>query len=460
MITTGFPEGEAVLLYPFYDFAKTLMAPWAQAANGAAQALGMTAWRHWPGSQAMAAVLEAGARAWIEYEKPAFGIGSIAGANRQDPTQRLPVVEEVVFDGPFQQLRRFRVADGTPGTGRAVVLVVAPMSGHHATLLRDTVRELVRNHTVYITDWKDARQVPLTAGEFSLDTYVSDLDVAQEVIAGQDKWGCPIEQLHVLAVCQPVVPVLVNACLRAQRKQATPASLVLMGGPIDARLSPTGPNQLATSHDISWFEQNVIHTVPHGYPGAGRRVYPGFLQHMGFMAMNPGKHTQSHVAFMQDVWAGDVRAAQRHRDFYDEYNAVADLHAPYYLQTVRSVFQDFDLPRGQMYIHGEQVDPSALRTTALLTIEGLRDDIAGQGQTAAALTLCSGVPLRKKEHLLADAGHYGLFSGSRWREQVCPAIGRFIAMHGVTGNGQQRAVSRKDVARKQANKKPAKGRAS
>lgn len=445
-----------MLLYPFYDSAKTFMAPWAQAANGAARALGTTAWRHWPGSQALAAVLEAGARVWTEYEKPAFGIGSIAGANPKDPTQRLPVVEEVVFDGPFQQLRRFRVADGTPGTGRTVVLVVAPMSGHHATLLRDTVRELVRNHTVYITDWKDARQVPLTAGEFSLDTYVSELDVAQETIAQQASWGCPIEQLHVLAVCQPVVPVLANACLRAQREQATPASLILMGGPIDARLSPTGPNQLATSHDISWFEHNMIHTVPHGYPGAGRRVYPGFLQHMGFMAMNPGKHTQSHVSFMHDVWAGDTHAAQRHRDFYDEYNAVADLHAPYYLQTVQAVFQDFDLPRGQMYIHGQRVDPGALETTALLTIEGRRDDIAGQGQTAAALTLCAGVPLRKKQHLLADAGHYGLFSGSRWRDQVCPAIGRFIATHHPVPLDSQQAASGKTTT----NKKPAKGRAS
>ena len=418
-----------MLLYPYYDFAKTLMAPWAHAANGAARALEDTAWCQWPGSQAWAALLEAGARIWTEYEKPAFGISSIAGENRKDPTQRLPVVEEVVLDTPFHQLRRFRVADVTPGTGRPVILVVAPMSGHHATLLRDTVRELVRQHTVYITDWKDARTVPLTAGDFSLDTYVSELDLAQDAISQQPKWGCKVTQLHVMAVCQPVVPVLANACLRAARKQTTPASLILMGGPVDARLSPTGPNHLATDHDIGWFEQNMIHTVPHGYAGAGRRVYPGFLQHMGFMAMNPGKHTQSHLAFVQDVWAGDTRAAQRHRDFYDEYNAVADLHGAYYLQTVRSVFQEFDLPQGRLYLNGQRVDPLALKKTALMTIEGLRDDIAGQGQTAAALTLCANVPLRQKHHLLADAGHYGLFSGSRWREQVCPAIARFVASH-------------------------------
>lgn len=418
-----------MFLYHAYDLTRVFMAPLANAMNATAHTLEESAWQNVPGSQALAALLEAGARIWTEYKKPTFGIAFIHGQNKNDPTQRIPVIEEVVMETSFQQLRRFRTASNTPEKERPVVLVVAPMSGHHATLLRDTVRELVRWSTVYITDWKDARDVPLAAGEFSLDTYVEELDRAQESIAAQKHWGSDVQHLHVLAVCQPVVPVLANAALRAQRQVKTPASLILMGGPVDARLSPTSPNKLATDHDISWFEQHMIHTVPHGHPGAGRRVYPGFLQHMGFMAMNPGKHTQSYVDFMQDVWAGDRAAAQRHRDFYDEYNAVADLHGAYYLQTVRSVFQDFDLPRGKLYIHGKRVDLTAIKTSAIMTIEGRKDDIAGQGQTAAALTLCTGVPLSKKEHLLADAGHYGLFSGSRWREQVCPAIQRFVEKH-------------------------------
>jgi poly(3-hydroxybutyrate) depolymerase len=425
-----------VLLYPTYDWMKNAMAPWVQAATGAARALETGPWRHWPGSQAYAAWLEGNARAWQDYPKPEFGIHQLdpreANGNTT-ATQRLPVVEEVVFETAFQQLRRFRIADGK--THRPIVLVVAPMSGHHATLLRDTVRELVRHHTVYITDWKDARIVPVAEGEFSLDTYVSELDRAQQAIAQAGPWGCKVEHLHVLAVCQPVVPVLAQASLEAQAGKPTPASLILMGGPVDARLMPTEPNRLATDHDLSWFETNLVHQVPQGHEGAGRRVYPGFLQHMGFMAMNPGKHTQSHLEFLHDVWAGDEEGAQRHRDFYDEYNAVCDLHAPYYLQTIQAVFQDFDLPQGRLMIKGQRVDPGALKRTALLTIEGARDDIAGQGQTQAAQALCPGIPKRHKQHLLdPQAGHYGLFSGRRWREAICPQITQFIAArHRATG---------------------------
>lgn len=419
------------MLYSHYQLLRQALAPLTQASHAAAQALNSGLWRHHPASPFISGLLEAGARVWLDYGKPSFGITQIE-VKEDGQTKSIPVVEQVVDQTAFMELRRFRTADSRYKQDREdkpVILVVAPMSGHHATLLRDTVRELVRGHTVYITDWVDAKNVPLEEGEFSLDSYVEHLDWAMETIAQQQEFGAAVEQLHVLAVCQPVVPVLAGMSLRAQNGKSTTASMILMGGPVDARLSPTGPNLLATGKRIEWFENNLIHRVPYGNPGAGRLVYPGFLQHMGFMAMNPGKHAQSHWEFLLDVWGGDEVAAQKHRDFYDEYNAVADLHAPYYIQTVRSVFQDFDLPNGKMVINGQVVDPSAIQDTALLTIEGARDDIAGIGQTAAAIGLCSGIELSKKRHMMADAGHYGLFSGSKWRSQVCPAIERFISMN-------------------------------
>ena len=411
------------MLYSNYQFIRNAISPWTQSWLGVSKALGEGVWQYHPASQTVSGLIEAGARVWKDYGKPAFGINDIENT---EGTKNLPVVEQIVAQTPFMELRRFQVIDEKKHD-KPVVLIVAPMSGHHATLLRDTVREMVRGHTVYITDWADAKNVDLEYGEFSLDTYVQHLDWAMEAIVNEGVLGCKVKDLHVFAVCQPVVPVLACMSLRAQNGKDTTASMILMGGPIDSRLSPTEPNDLATGKDIEWFENNLIHRVPHGNPGEGRLVYPGFLQHMGFMAMNPGKHTQSHLEFLRDVWAGDEVAAQRHRDFYDEYNAVADLHAPYYIQTVRSVFQDFDLPRGQMIINGQRVDPSAIENTALMTIEGARDDISGLGQTAAALTLCSGIPPENKRHMTADAGHYGLFSGSRWRNHVCPAIGSFIA---------------------------------
>lgn len=425
------------MLYSQYQFIRQTLAPWTQAAQGAAKALNEGIWQYHPASSFIAGSLEAYSRVWQNYKKPRFGIEYIEakgkyGSGRQANKQKtIPVVEQVVAKTPFMELRRFRTVENSSKQrkNKTVILVVAPMSGHHATLLRDTVRELVGGHTVYITDWIDAKDVPLEEGEFSLDSYVQQLDWVMEAISEQPILGCEVKDLHILAVCQPVVPVLAGMSLRAQNGKSTAASMILMGGPIDARLSPTGPNLLATGKGIEWFENNLIHRVPHGNAGAGRLVYPGFLQHMGFMAMNPGKHAQSHWEFLRDVWAGDDAAAQKHRDFYDEYNAVADLHAPYYLQTVRSVFQDFDLPRGKMKINAQIVKPAAIRTTALLTIEGARDDIAGIGQTAAALELCSGIPLKNKHHMMADAGHYGLFSGRRWRTQVCPAIEKFIAQH-------------------------------
>jgi poly(3-hydroxybutyrate) depolymerase len=297
------------------------------------------------------------------------------------------------------------------------VLVVAPLSGHHATLLRDTVRTLLVDHKVFITDWTDARMVPTDAGAFSLDDYVAYI---QEFIR-----HIGTDNLHVISVCQPTVPVLAAISLMAGRGEALPKSMVMMGGPIDPRESPTAVNNLATRQPLSWFESNVINTVPVNYPGSGRKVYPGFLQHLGFVAMNPERHAMSHWDFYQDLLQGDLDDAQSHRKFYDEYNAVLDMPATYYLDTIRIVFQEFLLPRGLWDVAGERVDPSKIRDCALLTIEGELDDISGEGHK-----LCSGIAPADKQHLIAEgAGHYGIFSGRRWRTQVYPQVKAFIAAH-------------------------------
>jgi poly(3-hydroxybutyrate) depolymerase len=303
--------------------------------------------------------------------------------------------------------------------------VVAPLSGHHATLLRDTVRTLLRDHRVYVTDWVDARMVPGSEGEFGLDDYIA---YVQEFIR-----HLGAEKLHVVSVCQPTVPVLAAVSLMASRGETTPRSLVMMGGPIDARCSPTAVNNLATQNPMSWFENNVIHTVPATFPGAGRRVYPGFLQHAGFLSMNPSRHFSSHWDFYADLVKGDMEDADAHRRFYDEYNAVLDMPAKYYLDTIRVVFQEFLLPRGEWYVQGERVDPTAITGTALLSIEGELDDIAGLGQTEAAQALCTGIPAAHREHFIVEgAGHYGIFSGRRWRETVYPKVRDFFAAHAQT----------------------------
>jgi poly(3-hydroxybutyrate) depolymerase len=304
------------------------------------------------------------------------------------------------------------------------VLLVAPLSGHHATLLRDTVRTMLPDHKVYITDWVDARMVPAEAGAFTLDDYVATIERFLRVIgeaAGMDR-------VHVVSVCQPTVPVLAAVSLMAARGEPVPRSLVLMGGPIDPRESPTAVNNLATQKPMWWFESNLIHLVPPNYPGRGRRVYPGFLQHAGFMAMNPERHFMSHWDFYQDLVKGDLDDADAHRRFYDEYNAVLDMPAEYYLDTVRTVFQEFALPRGTWHVKGERVRPAAIEGTALMTIEGELDDISGEGQTRAAHALCTGVDDAARDHYtVPGAGHYGIFSGRRWRTQVYPRVRDFIA---------------------------------
>jgi len=298
---------------------------------------------------------------------------------------------------------------------------VAPLSGHHATLLRDTVRSLLPDHDVWITDWINARLVPLTEGPFHLDDYV---EYIREWIALLSP------DLHVISVCQPTVPVLAAISLMAYRGEAQPRTMVMMGGPIDARRSPTAVNNLARRKPFSWFKNNVVHRVPPKYPGYMRWVYPGFLQHLGFVAMNPDRHLNAHWEYFNHLMRGDGESADAHRRFYDEYNAVLDLPAEYYLDTVKTVFQDFALPKGRMFVHGELVRPQAIRDAALLTIEGELDDISGNGQTEAAHALCLNIPRERRAHFVArGVGHYGIFSGRRWREVVFPQVRDFIAKH-------------------------------
>jgi len=335
------------------------------------------------------------------YEKPAWNLGEY----------------DVASDKPFCKLLHFR----NTGEAKPKVLVVAPLSGHHSTLLRDTVRSLLAEHDVWVTDWVDARMVPLSAGPFHLADYI---DYVRDWITQLSP------DLNVISVCQPTVPVLAAISLLSFNREIVPKTMVMMGGPIDARRSPTAVNNLAIRKPYSWFEHHVIHRVPEKYPGYMRRVYPGFLQHLGFVAMNPDRHLDAHWDYFNHLLLGDDESAERHRDFYDEYNAVLDLPAEYYLETVRTVFQEFALPKGRMFVRGELVRPQAIRETALLTIEGELDDISGNGQTEAAHALCLNIPRGRREHYVApNVGHYGIFSGRRWREVVFPRVRDFIATY-------------------------------
>jgi len=365
-------------------------------------------WAQAPLAKQLAASNDVFLRITQRYEKPAW---RIEGAD-----------VEVALDKPFCNLLHF-----TPHSPRAAglpkVLVVAPLSGHHATLLRDTVRTLLPEHDVWVTDWVDARMVPLAAGPFHLADYV---DYVREFI------GLLSPEVNVISVCQPTVPVLCAIALLAEEKTAPqPRTMVMMGGPIDARKSPTAVNNLAMTRPHSWFERNVIQRVPSKYPGYMRRVYPGFLQHLGFVAMNPDRHLNAHWDYFNHLVEGDDDSADRHREFYDEYNAVIDLPAEYYLDTVKAVFQEFALPKGRLYIRDRLVRPQLIRDTALLTIEGELDDISGNGQTESAHLLCLNIPRERRQHYLAPkVGHYGIFSGRRWRTLIYPRVRDFIRSRG------------------------------
>ncbi len=437
-----------MVFYQMHELGRALMAPmtyWADANARMFSAPG--SWlSSLPYAQRAAAGYELLYRVGKDYEKPKFGIHSVTSTGRDGFEITYPVVERETLRTPFCRLLRFkRFSDEADGIvdlkDDPPVLVVAPLSGHHSTLLRDTVKTLLRDHKVYITDWVDARMVPNDAGAFTLDDYVATI---QEFIR-----HIGAESLHVISVCQPTVPVLAAVSLMAARGEPTPRSLVMMGGPIDTRESPTAVNNLATKKPIGWFEQNLIHTVPANYPGRGRRVYPGFLQHMGFLAMNPERHMKSHWDFYSDLLKGDLDDADAHRRFYDEYNAVLDMPAEYYLDTIRTVFQEHLLPRGLWDVAGERVTPSAIRGTALMTIEGELDDISGLGQTRAAHTLCTGILDADRAHLTVEgAGHYGIFSGRRWREQVYPQVRDFIAKYAASPASAQAAKPAKPAARR------------
>jgi poly(3-hydroxybutyrate) depolymerase len=389
------------MLYQIYETQRALMSPFSEFASASAKLYShpLSPFTHLPMAQRLSAGFDLMNRLAKDYEKPPFAITS-ATVNGVE----VAVQEHVALRKPFCRLLRFKRFTDDPKAltlmkSQPSVLVVAPLSGHHSTLLRDTVKSLLQDHKVYITDWTDARMVPLADGSFHLDDYVA---YVQEFIRHVGP------NVHVISVCQPTVPVLAAVSLMASQGEATPLTMTMMGGPIDARKSPTAVNNLATNKSHAWFENNVIFRVPQNFPGAGRRVYPGFLQHTGFVAMNPDRHLTSHYDYFLDLIRGDDDLAESHRQFYDEYNAVLDMPAEYYLDTIKTVFQDFALVHGTMTVGGQTVRPQDIKTTALLTIEGELDDISGAGQTRAAHNLCTGVPKPRQFHYDAmGAGHYG-----------------------------------------------------
>jgi len=435
------------MLYQLYETQRALLSPFAEFASASSKLYShpLSPFAHAPMADRVSAGLDLMHRLSKEYEKPEFEITSV----EIDGTD-VAVQQQVAVEKPFCRLLRFkRFTDDMPMLTRMktqpTVLVVAPLSGHHATLLRDTVRSLLHEHKVFITDWTDARMVPLEAGPFRLDDYVA---YVQEFIRHIGP------EVNVISVCQPTVPVLAAVSLLASAGEPTPRTLTMMGGPIDARKSPTAVNNLAMNKSHSWFEHNVIYRVPVNYPGAGRRVYPGFLQHSGFVAMNPDRHLSSHYDYFLDLVRGDDDSADAHRAFYDEYNAVLDMPAEYYLDTIKTVFQDFALVNGTWHVEGELVRPQDITTSALLTIEGELDDISGAGQTRAAHGLCTGIPKARQFHYdVVGAGHYGIFSGRRWREKVYPTVRDFIASHqaeAVARPATKRAAKKATPARKRS----------
>jgi polyhydroxyalkanoate depolymerase len=363
-----------------------------------------------PGHSVMAA-LELASRTKFTHTRPDYGIDYVTVAGR-----RLAVREEIALALPFCDVIRFAKKGGE---AQPKMLVVAPLSGHFATLLRKTVETLSRDHDVYLTDWKNARDVPLAAGRFAFDDYVDYIIKAFEAIG---------PGAHLLAVCQPCVQALAAVALMAEEKNpATPRSMTLMAGPIDTRVNPSAVNELATSKPIEWFEKNLISSVPEKFAGTGRRVYPGFIQLIAFMSMNMDKHANAHRDLYDHIANGRTEQADAIRIFYDEYFAVLDLTAEFYIETVSKVFQEALLAKGELFCLGRKVDPAVIKRTALLTIEGERDDICSVGQTAAAHDMCTGLrPHLKRHHLQAGVGHYGTFSGKKWEGQIYPAIRNLV----------------------------------
>jgi polyhydroxyalkanoate depolymerase len=397
------------MMYLAYQFQDDLLAPLRAWAGALRASLGRmpTGWGDLHGARALSASLEMLERYRLTHVRPGFHIPSVRVGNRE-----VPVVEEHVHVAPFATLLRFAKDVEAP---QPRVLVVAPMSGHFATLLRGTVETLLPDHDVYITDWHNARDVPLEAGRFGFDEYVDYVVRFHEIIG---------PGAHVVAVCQPCVQTLAAVALMAEDDNpAQPRSMTLMAGPIDTRLNPTKVNELATSKPIEWFRDKLIDTVPAPHPGRGRRVYPGFVQLTAFMTMNMPRHVRAHQDLFDHLFSGRVPEAEAAKAFYDEYFAVLDLPADFYLETVEWVFQEHRLARGELTHRGRKVDPRSIRRTALFTVEGERDDICAIGQTLAAQDLCSSLkPFRKRHHMQVGVGHYGVFSGRKWQGQVYPLV--------------------------------------
>ena len=419
------------MLYQLYETQRSLMEPFADLAQSAARiyANNKSLFGQNPLSQRISAGYDLMHRLGKDYVKPEFGLRTI-----DVDGVGVAVHERIEIEKPFCELLRFKRFSDDPATlaklkNQPAVLIVAPLSGHYSTLLRDTVKSMLKDHKVYITDWKNARLVPPSEGEFHLDDYVN---YVQEFIRHLQK---KYANCHVVSVCQPTVPVLAAVSLMASRGELTPLSMTMMGGPIDARKSPTAVNNLAMNKSYDWFENNVIYRVPQNFPGAGRRVYPGFLQHTGFVSMNPSNHAKSHFEYFKDLIKGDDESTEAHRKFYDDYNAVLDMDADFYLDTIRVVFQDFCLVNGTWDVKGvngkiERVRPQDIKNTALFSIEGELDDISGSGQTEAVHSICTGVAKSMQKHFeVPGAGHYGIFSGRRWRDVVYPQVRSFILGH-------------------------------
>jgi poly(3-hydroxybutyrate) depolymerase len=406
------------MLYHLYELNQAALSP-ARAAAEAYRLLfrnPLNPAYHTPLGRGAAAALELFERTTRRYRKPAWDIAYTAVDGNEVAVRTRRVIAK-----PFCNLTYFdREVTPTRRRKDPKLLIVAPMAGHYPTLLRGTVRDMLPNHEVYVTEWRDARRVPRSAGPFDLDDYIDYIIEFIRYFQGD---------VHVMAVCQPTVPVFAAvSLLEAARDRAIPRSMILMAGPIDTRVNPTEVNCFAEGRSIEWFERNVITQVPWPHPGMMRRVYPGFLQLSGFMGMNLDRHITAHRELFHNLVRGDGDSADKHREFYDEFLAVMDLTAEFYLQTIKTVFLDHALPRGEMVHRGRPVDPHAIRRVALMTVEGEKDDISGIGQTYAAHNLCKNLPAAMKQHHLQPAaGHYGVFNGSRFRAEIVPKINRFIA---------------------------------
>ena len=417
------------MLYSAYELAYAAMTP-ARISAG----LGAQFWRSemnpmagsWPARSAAAAcdLFENMTR---RYPKPEWGLDvvSVNGAE-------IPVTVETVDRKDFCTLLHFKrdakaLHKANGGKPDPAVLIIAPMSGHYATLLRGTVEAMLADHEVYITDWTDARDVPLTCGRFDINDYIDYLISFMRTISDV----APLKEAHAIAVCQPGPLLLAAASVMAEDDDpARPASITLMGSPIDTRKSPTTPNKLSAERPFSWFERNMIYTVPAPYVGALRRVYPGFVQLYSFMSMNSNRHLNAHYDYFQHLVEGDGDSADKHRSFYDEYLSVMDMTEEFYLQTIREIFQEHSLPEGKLMHRGRRVKPEAITDTALLTVEGENDDISGIGQTQAAHDLCTNIPQNMQmDYVQPKVGHYGVFNGSRWRNEIQPKVAKFIRDH-------------------------------